>query len=190
MSAPPPPPPGGPTPLPPDDGAMPSAPDGGAPQSPGDLPPVPPGPGVPLQPVIPTAAPVQPGAYPPGVYPPGAYLPGGDQPGAYSPGADQSGGYPAPPYPPPWAVPREPRYAGRLVALATILTVVALGVITYAYAPGLLGVPILIILSIILSIVTRSTRQRSIWLGILMGCGVGLVVAGGLCVAILTGYGY
>ncbi len=185
MSTSPPPPPGGPTQSAPDDGAPPPALDDGATQVPGDLPPVPPGPGVPLQPVIPTAAPVPPGAYAPGVYTPGS------QPaGSYPPGVDQSGAYPAPPYPPPWAVPREPRYAGRVVALATVLTVVALGVITYAYPPGLLGIPILIILSIILSIVTRSTRQRSLWLGILMGCGVGLVVAGGLCVALLTGVGY
>lgn len=179
MSAPPPPPPEGAAPPPPDDAAR---------HVPGDLPPVPPGPGFPLQPVIPATAPVSPGAYPPGAYPPGAdqsAQPGAYPPGQYLPGADS-----APPYPPPWAMPREPRYAGRVVALATVLTVVALAVVTYAAPVGLLAVPVLIILSIILTAVTKTPMQRSVWLGILMGCGVGLVVAGGLCVALLTGVGY
>ena len=160
---------------------------------------MPPGPGVPLEPVIPTTPPFPPGAYPAGTYPPGAYPPGpyppgadqsGAQPGAYAPGAYPPGADSAPPYPPPWAMPREPRYSGRVVALATVLTVVALAVVTYAAPVGLLAVPVLIILSIILTIVTKTPTQRSIWLGILMGCGVGLVVAGGLCVALLTGVGY
>jgi hypothetical protein len=121
--------------------------------------------------------------------PPGS--PYGPPPG--SPYGPVTGGAWQPAGPPPPRGGR--RYERGVVAISAVVTVIGLiavvigSTVIMAGLAGLLVVPVLLVVAIVLSIVSKSTRPRSIWLGVVIGCGIDLVVGGGLCVALIASLG-
>ncbi|CAB4852369.1 unannotated protein [freshwater metagenome] len=50
----------------------------------------------------------------------------------------------------------------------------------------ILAVPVMIIVSSIATHRSTAPRSRSVWMGVLIGCGLALIVGAGLCVAVIT----
>jgi len=51
----------------------------------------------------------------------------------------------------------------------------------------ILAVPVMIIVSAIATHRSTSPRSRSVWMGVLIGCGLALIVGAGVCVAAING---
>lgn len=151
----------------------------------------PPGPGYvpPGQQPGPDVPPGPPPNYPPG--PPPSYPPG--PPPNYPPG-------PPPNYPPgPAAGPSRPRGRGSIV-LGIVITYATFAAawfcLTYAFSSDVLAGPLstlsavlplaLIVVGIVLAALPKTTRTGA---GILIGIGSAVLIAGGLCVALLSGLG-
>ena len=88
------------------------------------------------------------------------------------------------------------RYRAGVVAIAAALTPIGLTALVLGSLAlplvgglGIFAVPVLLVLAIVFSAVSKGTLERSIWLGIVIGCGISLVVGGGVCVAAIFGTG-
>lgn len=135
--------------------------------------------------------------------PPGpGFLPPGQQPGPDVPSGPPPNYPPGPPpsYPPPPAAgPSRPRGRGSIV-LGIVITYATFAAawfcLTFAFTSDALAGPLsslsailplaLIVVGIVLAALPKTTRTGA---GILIGIGSAVLVAGGLCVALLSGLG-
>lgn len=108
------------------------------------------------------------------------------------PGESRSDGPPA--GPPSVPRPVAPRYEQNVVAIAAVVTLsVLLALVTvaaftpsgWAQASGF-AIPVLFVVAFIAVAVVKKTRQRSIWMGVLMGYGVASIIGVGVCSVVLS----
>ncbi|MFC6237882.1 hypothetical protein [Longivirga aurantiaca] len=93
---------------------------------------------------------------------------------------------PAPPLPPaPSAGPGERRYDTATVAWSAVITTVLAALASLT----VVAVPAMLIIAGIMTARATEVRTRSIWMGIVIGCGIGLIVFAGVCVALINSAG-
>jgi len=97
-------------------------------------------------------------------------------------------GSPPPPPPPPGQYVSEAPEDGKRYNTQTVVWTAVVSTVGAAIASILIiAVPILIIVSGIMTARATTVTSRSTWMGILIGSGAGLLLFAGICVAILNG---